>query len=235
MAMLNLSLKGAPIDDPQLAIFRALTTSPKALEAALLSAQPDAVDRPMNECRARTAPKGSPEAKALMESQRGLSGMTPLQWAVQFALDAEVRLLLRFGANPNLYNAGVTAVGLAGYVGSGRALAEFRAFGADLRLELRPEHAGPGMTAIGTTLLHRLGQRDSPHRAACARLLADCDRCYPDLSARCAQGRTIIDWSEGDDEDGSFRAAILAAMSEREQKALKKNTPASRASPKRRL
>ena len=82
-----------------------------------------------------------------------------LQWAVHFRDLEAARALMDAGANANFFNAGVTAVGMAGYLHLLNFLKLFEKRGADLRLELRSEHLAPGDPAVGSTLLHRIAER----------------------------------------------------------------------------
>lgn len=106
-----------------------------------------------------------------------------LQWAVYIHdLDCAAFLVER-GANPNAYNSGVTAVGMAGYTGQHDMLRIFRDAGADLRLTLSPEllSGGTADPQCGSTLLHRMlerppteGARSLDNAIETALFLAEC-------------------------------------------------------------
>jgi len=81
-----------------------------------------------------------------------------LQVAVRLRRGRQIELLLDFGAQPSLYCAPVTALGLAAYDFYFQGVELVAARGPDLRLLLLPEHT-PDQALHRTTLLHRLMER----------------------------------------------------------------------------
>lgn len=81
-----------------------------------------------------------------------------LQVAVRLRRGRQIELLLDFGAQPSLYCAPVTALGLAAYDFYFQGVELMAARGPDLRLLLLPEHT-PDQALHRTTLLHRLMER----------------------------------------------------------------------------
>ena len=120
------------------------------------------------------------------------------------------------GANANLFNSGVTAVGLAAYLGHARTLAQMGAFGANLRLELSPEHA-PTPDMVGSTLLHRISGRGIEKVACIAEILAHCTRCFPTPLPLNAAGESPLDIAKGTREYSELSAVLLGMASKKEQ------------------
>lgn len=108
------------------------------------------------------------------------------------ALD-DVRWAVAQGFNPNRYNGVVTPVGLAGYTGQVDLLELFQELGADLCLELIPEHAREcgAEDLAGTTLLHRLALRSHVCKGS-APVMAYLARHVPGSLHPDACGRTAL-------------------------------------------
>lgn len=192
-------------------ILSRLSAGPSDLAAALAEADPASIDLSLDELLGRVADPA--DASSIARS--------PLQWCATFDWHEEARLLLAAGAKPELFKAGVSAVGLAAYSGSALCLAEMMAFGANIRLELLPEHGVGSHTMIGSTLLHRLAARAKTSTPAIALMLAQSRKWYPDLHCKTADGRTILDFAEGSsDQVNDFRQALLSAISDRERQDL---------------
>lgn len=179
--------------------------------AAAISSHPASVDQSLLELLGQKPDVG--DVKIINRS--------PLQWCATFNWHAEARMLMEAGAQPTLFKAGVSAVGLAAYSGSALCLAEMLAFGANARLELLPEHGIGDRSSIGSTLLHRLASRAVKSGPAMAQMLAESRIWYPDLHCKTADGRSIFDCAEGESNyANAFRQAILSVISAREREDL---------------
>lgn len=216
--------RGADPLHPSLGLFKAMSMGSASLSTVLASCPSALIDKPFI-----TAAKeaGAGDAAGLSSSYFPQAvQFTPLQFCARFDLWREARLLLAHGANPSLFNAEVTATGMAAYCGSARVFAEIFAFGCDLRLYLKPEHAPGSSSAAGSTLLHRIANRsiDSAAQLACARVMARDESSYPDLMSQTLTGQTVLDWADSDGND-AFKTIVLQAIAEREALALKPATP----------
>lgn len=145
------------------------------------------------------------------------TGLTPLQCCARLDLWREASVLMEFGADPNYFTAGVTAIGLASYTGSARTLCQMIGFGANATLYLLPEHAPQSLESHGSTLLHRVAGRAVPcNQAAIVRILAECTRCYPTPLPLTLTGQSPLDWAvEAGKFDAYKQIAGVAARHER--------------------
>lgn len=205
---------------PSMAIFKALTQGPKAVEAACSSNPASTVDMPLNKAASllwESEPVGIGRSMVLQ--------FTALQLCAHADLWREARVLMSHGANPNLFNAAVTAVGLAAYTGSARTLCEMVSFGANATLYLPPEHAPHTPSAHGSTLLHRISNRPiGDNKKAVVLILAHCAASYPDPLPQTIEGKTPLDWADDDET----REALLSVVADREASVLLSATPRSR-------
>lgn len=223
-AFLSIDLAlGADPSHPSLALFKAMASGPSELALALADCSADLIDKPMIVAAREAGAKEKGDTSSYFSQT---SQFTPLQFCARFDLWREARLLLAHGANPSLFNAEVTATGMAAYCGSARVFAELFAFGCDLRLYLKPEHAPGSSSAAGSTLLHRIANRsiNSAAQLACARVMARDESSYPDLMSPTLTGQTVLDWADTDGND-AFKTIILQAIASREAQALKPATP----------
>lgn len=197
----------APLDAP---IHEAMRQGPEALRAACEQAHACEIEHSLTYIA----------GPGRQLTNRQLVRMTPLQICALLDLWREAGVLMAFGANPNLFNAEVTAIGMAAYSGSARTLCQMIAFGANATLYLLPEHAPGAPEAHGSTLLHRVaGRQIHRNHGAVSRILADCERCYPDPLPSTLNGRTPLDWAaEAQCEEA--RSQIAQSAAERERRAL---------------
>ena len=217
--------RGPGIDEllaaPSMAIFKALTQGAKAVEAACMAHPASLVDTPLNEAAiAAGLPGGKDEPR-----RATVLHFTALQLCAHADLWREARALLAHGANPNKFNAQVTAIGLAAYTGSARSLCEMISFGANATLHLAPEHAPGAPSAHGSTLLHRVANRPiGDNKKAVVLILAHCAASYPDPLPKALDGTTPMDWADDDET----REALLSAVADRAAAALRPATPPRR-------
>lgn len=221
-------LAGFNLDDSAFAIFKAITESPEALLAACLAHPKEALSRSLEDSAKLSLDIHEPAHFHKDLFHHGLlGGYTPLHFCASADLFEETSILMRFGASANDFRAGVTAIGLCAYVGSARTLCEMIAHGADATLYLIAEHAPAQYYAHGSTLLHRVMARDIRfNKSAIIRILADCERCYPDLNAKTIEGQTPMDWAAGDTRADSIDA-LCTSIARREAFALHETTPTS--------
>lgn len=100
---------------------------------------------------------GAPAKKAVRAS--GIIAYDMVKLAASMGRVDAVEAMMARGASANRFSEGVTAVGLAGYHGHAGVLAAMLGHGADLRLEILPEHAPGRRDQHGSTLLKRVCER----------------------------------------------------------------------------
>lgn len=203
---------------PSMSIFKALAQGPKALAAACQSSPDALVDTPLDQAVRLSGLSGGKEFRPTTQLLR----LTALQLCAMAELWREARVLLAHGADPNLFNAAVTPIGMAAYCGSARVLCEMISFGANATLYLSPEHAPLDAGSHGSTLLHRVASRLSvDNKRAVLLILAHCAASYPDPLPEALDGQTPLDWA-ADDETAE---TILSAVADREARALRLAAP----------
>jgi hypothetical protein len=227
---LNRALMGPfdPSTDESMAVFFALAQGGKAFEKAL-DQHPRWIDATLAEA---ARPQGTKEADAPPAGVAIFADFTPMHFCAQQDLSREARALLARGVDPGRFTARVTSTGLAAYSGSARTLAEIRAFGFDLRLELDPDHCAPSSGAARSTLLHRMATRNSSDAGfdACARILAGSRVWYPDLDCETEDGATPLDWAglASPERRAIFAQAVLSEKARRETEALEASSSPQR-------
>lgn len=119
--------------------------------------------------------------------------------------------------NPNYFNGYITSVGFAAYSVQFDFLKILHASGADLVLEIKPEHVSPNMTTpAGSTLLHRLVEREfkNPKYQEMILFLMDV---YKNPSPVDSQGNTPLSLASE-----NFKPMIEEKLAELEKNKLKK-------------
>lgn len=120
---------------------------------------------------------------------------------VKVSRPALIKLLkwaLASNINPNEFNGRVTGVGLAAYSGQLDLLKVMHASGADMLLEIKPEHySGKGGNPIGSTLLHRLTERE-PRHSEYADLILFLMDVYPNPNPVDSLGNTPLSLASSD-------------------------------------
>ena len=197
--------------NPALEIFKHLAIGGPDFESAVAACNPLLIDTPL--------------LKSMPTDMKGESmwqelGYTALQFCALCDLHAQAETLLTRGANPQLYNANFTAVGICAYQGSAKTLAAMGAYGANLRLVLAAEHAPNSPRAAGSTLLHRVAAQFKPDKMTIARILMCSELSYPDFNAMTDQGETAFDWARRAGCLEEFTQAALAELAHREKQKL---------------
>lgn len=151
--------------------------------------------------------------RALLGDEPEKSGLqlnyTALHVAAQRDDAQAATRLIRAGAEPTRFIAGVSSVGLSAYVGSHNALKAMLEAGADARLTLKPEHS---LGSSGSTLLHRVLEREGRNRVWVVQTLILSGQ-YPDPLPLTDAGVSPLDYAEdGHDLAVHWLRSYIAAL-----------------------
>ena len=114
------------------------------------------------------------------------------------------------GADVNWYNGRVTPMGLAAYSGQVEVVKLFHSLGGNILLTLGPEHVGKDY--VGSTLLHRMADRDAP---GCGEVIEYLVEQYDNPWAKRGDGKAPSDLIKGE-----HHQLLMDALAQKEKKAL---------------